>query len=83
MCMFSERLQILISPEQRRRLEAEARRRGTSVAAVIRESVDVHLGTPAGGARADAIAAIRAFHGRALSPAQIERIVEQERAEVG
>lgn len=83
MCMFSERLQILVSPEQRRRLEAEARRRGTSVAALIRESVDVHLGTPTGGVRADAIAEIRALRGRALPPEEIERLVERERTGAG
>jgi len=41
--MFSERLQILVSPAQRRRLEAEARRRGLSVAALVREAIDVRV----------------------------------------
>src|ERR1700736_293743 len=43
-CMLNERLQILIRPDQRRRLEAEARRRGTSVAALVREAVDSRFG---------------------------------------
>jgi hypothetical protein len=46
MHMFSERLQILVSPEQRRRLEAEAASRGTSVASVIRDAVDERLRGP-------------------------------------
>ena len=79
MCMFSERLQILISPEQRRRLETEARRRGTSVAALIREAVDLHLGPPARGERQRAIAGIRMMHGRPLSPEELEGLVEQDR----
>jgi len=40
MCMLSERLQILLDPERRRRLEAEAAARGSSVAALIREAID-------------------------------------------
>ncbi len=40
MCMFSERLQVLIDPAQRRRLEAEAEARGSSVAALIRQAID-------------------------------------------
>lgn len=41
--MFSERLQILVSLEQRRRLEIEAKARGTSVSAVIRDAIDTTL----------------------------------------
>lgn len=40
MCMFSERFQILISPEQRSRLEQESKARGVSVAALVREAID-------------------------------------------
>lgn len=43
MCMFSERLQILIDPARRRRLEVEASQRGTSVAALIREAIDARF----------------------------------------
>ena len=42
--MYSERLQILVTPEQRRMLEAEARRRGVSVAAVEPDSPAVAAG---------------------------------------
>ena len=40
MCMFSERTQVLLSPEQLARLKRIAARDGKSVGAVIREAVD-------------------------------------------
>ncbi len=77
--MFSERLQILVSPEQRRRLEAESRRRGTSVSGLVREAVDQHLGTVAREERIRAVDEIRAMRGRFLPPQELERLVEEER----
>lgn len=46
MCMYERRFQILIDEERYRRLVAQARERKLSVAAVIREAIDVAL--PAG-----------------------------------
>ena len=40
MCMFSERTQVLLSPEQLARLKRIAEREGSSVGAVIRDAVD-------------------------------------------
>jgi predicted DNA-binding protein len=40
MCMFSERTQVLLSPEQLARLKRIAARDGKSVGAVIRDAVD-------------------------------------------
>ena len=40
MCMFSERTQVLLSPEQLARLKRIAARDGKSVGSVIREAVD-------------------------------------------
>jgi hypothetical protein len=77
--MYSERLQILVTPEQRKRWDLEARRRGTSVAGLIRESVDRELGSPDGVNRASAVDAIRAMRGRFLSPDELDRLVEEER----
>ncbi len=78
--MYSERLQLLVSPEQRRRLEQEARRRGTSVASVIRDAVDTHLGGPTQEERRAAFERIRARHGgHFLTPEEINRIVGEER----
>ena len=55
MSMFSERLQVLIDVDQRERLENEARARGTSVATLVREAIDLtfppsHLGRHAAAA---------------------------------
>ena len=41
--MFSERTQVLLSPEQVRRLKRLAARDGRSVGAVIREAVDAFV----------------------------------------
>lgn len=40
MCMFTERTQVLLSPEQLARLKAIAARDGRSVGSVIRAAVD-------------------------------------------
>ena len=40
MCMFSERTQVLLSREQRERLERLAAREGRSVGSVIREAIE-------------------------------------------
>ena len=47
MCMFSERTQVLLSPEQVERLKRIARREGQSVGAVIRDAVDAYTWSPA------------------------------------
>ncbi|MGH8932701.1 MAG: ribbon-helix-helix protein, CopG family [Egibacteraceae bacterium] len=40
--MLSERTQVLLTPEQRERLERIASRRGVSVGSVIREAIDAY-----------------------------------------
>lgn len=80
MCMYSERLQILVSPEQRRMLEAEARRRGVSVGALIREAVDEHLGIVDRSAREEALERIRGMSGTYAPPDELNRIVEEARS---
>lgn len=57
MSMFPERLQVLIGVEQRERLEREARARGTSVATLVREAIDLSF-PPAHAGRASAAAAV-------------------------
>lgn len=79
MCMLTERFQILFSPEQRKALEKEARRRGISVASLVRRAVDRELGTPDLEARARAVAEIRAMRGRFLAPDELEALIEEER----
>jgi hypothetical protein len=75
--MYSERLQILVSPEQRKMLEAEARRRGVSVAALIRDAVEQQLGMVDRATRQEAIARIRAMQGHYLPADELNRIVEE------
>jgi hypothetical protein len=77
--MFTERFQILLSPEQRAALEREAHRRGISVAALIREAVTQHLGGVDRKARLEAVARIRAMRGRYLPPEELDRVIEEER----
>ncbi|MDP9343820.1 MAG: hypothetical protein M3Q23_17360 [Actinomycetota bacterium] len=79
--MLSERFQILLSTEQRRRLEAEARRRGTSVASLIRDAIDARFGSVSREDRLRAMSEIRGMTGgRFLSPEELNRLVERERA---
>lgn len=47
MSMLTRRLQILLDDKRYRRLEAAARKRRVSVAAVVREAIDRDLGSPA------------------------------------
>ena len=76
MCMFDRRLQILIDEERYRRLEAAARERRLSVAAVIREAIDVAL--PADLARKRAAA--KAIF--AAEPMPVPETVEELKAEL-
>lgn len=56
---FTERTQVLLSPDQRRRLERLARHQGKSVGAVIREAIERH--TPDSAAEPDDLEAIFAL----------------------
>ena len=78
--MLNQRLQLLISPEQRRALDAEAERRDASVASVIREAIDLHLGTTDRSARLRALEEIRAMQGGPfLTPEELNREIAAER----
>jgi hypothetical protein len=81
MRMLKERLQILISAEQRRLLEEEAARRRTSVASVVREAIDAHYGGVAVEQRLRAAEEIAAMNGRFLSPEELEAVIGEERLE--
>jgi hypothetical protein len=82
MRMFSERLQILISKEQRRRLESEAKRRDASVASVIREAIDVQFGGVAVDDKLEALGRIAAMRGApALPPEELRRAIAEAREE--
>lgn len=78
--MFSERIQLLISREQRRRLEQEAKRRGTSVASVVRAAVDAALPGRTHEQRLAALEQIRNMREAVfLTPEEINRLVGEER----
>jgi len=77
--MFTERIQVLLTKAQRRRLEGEARRRQTSVGALIREAIDQRAHTVPVSERRRALEEIRAMRGHFLSVDELERIVDEER----
>jgi predicted DNA-binding protein len=78
--MITERVQILLTPQQRRRLEAEAQRQARSIASLVREAIDARFGTFSPEERLAAVEAIGAMSGgRYLTPEQINRAVEAER----
>jgi ribosome maturation protein Sdo1 len=78
--MITERVQILLTPQQRRRLEGEARRQGRSIASLVREAIDARFGMPGREERLAALDEIRAMKGVPyLTPEQINRAVEEER----
>jgi hypothetical protein len=78
--MITERVQVLLTPQQRRRLEDEARRQARSVASLVREAIDARFGTVSRQERLAAVEAIASMSGgRYLTPEQINRAVEEER----
>lgn len=78
--MLSERLQILVSPEQKRRLESEARAQGTSVGGVIRAAVDAQYTRSPREQRIAAFEAIRKMQAEVPEdPAELERIMDAGR----
>lgn len=80
--MYTERLQILVSKEQRRRLEREARRRKSSVASVIRDAVETQLGGSSRQDRLKAVEAISHLQGAPyLSPEQLAREIDRAHAD--
>ena len=75
-CMFSERLQILLSPAQRRRLEAEARRRKMSVAALVREAIDARVEAVPPDRRATALQRLREQHVPFIPVDELNALIE-------
>lgn len=76
MCMLDRRLQILIDAARYRRLEAVARERRLSVAAVIRDAIDAAL--PADLAKKERAAAALL----AAEPMPVPDTVEELKAEI-
>jgi hypothetical protein len=74
--MYSERLQILLTSDQRRRLQHESKRRKTSVTALIREAVDEHFGVEPEGSKEQAYRSIVARRSRFVAPDKLDELVE-------
>ena len=81
MCMFSERTQVLLSPEQLAHLKRIAARDRRSVGSVIRDAVDAFVGT-APGSRDQALRSILAM-GAPIDdwPVMKEQILRSQRGE--
>jgi len=83
--MLSERLQILVTPEQRQKLETEAARRGESVGALVRQAIDDVYDPVDRGRRRRAFDELRALgernRGVVLSPDELEALIEDARAD--
>ena len=80
--MLTERLQILVTPEQRRRLQSEARERGASVGGLVREAIDARFGAFSRQARVEAVEEIAAMEGgRSIPPDELNRLFEGGRDE--
>ena len=80
--MLNERLQILITSDQRRRLEEEARRRRVSVAGLIREAIYARFGAITPDDRLRAVEEIRGMEsGRFLPPDELGRQSDAEHDE--
>lgn len=77
MCMYSARLQLLLSPEQRRRLEAESRRSRRSVNAIVREAIEARYGAPPREDRLDAARRIGEMRAEHLDPDDLRRLIDQ------
>ena len=77
--MLNHRLQLLIDTEQRRRLDAEARRRGISVGAVVREAIEAQLGGASARERRAAVRAMRDRQptGKPIEPEELRRAIDE------
>jgi hypothetical protein len=75
--MFSERMQILLTPVQRRRVEAEARRRGVSVAAVVREAIDARIDGVPLDRRVAALERLRSRRVPFVPPARLDELIDE------
>lgn len=77
--MLTDRLQILVTQEQRRRLEAHAGHLGVSVGKVVRDAIDETLGAATPDARLRAAEEIVAMGAAFTPPEELERILDEER----
>ena len=76
--MLGERLQVLVSREQRQRLESEAVRRNASVGSLVREAIDARYGVVTREERVCAVEEIAAMRGTFLEPEELARVIDEE-----
>lgn len=81
MSTYSERLQLLLTPALRERLEVESRRRGVSMAGVVREAIDAGLMRVAREGRMRTVAEIGERRAAFVPVDELERIVASKREE--
>lgn len=73
--MYSERMQILISPDQRRRLESEAQRTGASMASLVRDAVDARFDSPTREERIEAARRTASRSAELPSPEELKELI--------
>ena len=79
MSMLTERLQILVTRQQRRRLATEAQRRGSSVGELVRQAIDSIVGEVSAEERQRAVEEIaRMEPGKFVGPDELDRLIESE-----
>ena len=83
--MTLERVQVLLRPDQRRRLAEEARRRETSVTALVREALDEKYPEGDGpyrlsrAERRRAVDEIFAMNAKLPPPKELQRLIDETR----
>lgn len=75
--MYSERLQVLLSTEQRRLLDEESRRTGLSAAALIRDAIEARYGAAGAPERRAAVARMRQRTAPAPQPAELRDMLAE------
>lgn len=79
MSMLTKRLQVLVTPQQRRRLATEARRRGSSVGELVREAIDSIVGGVSSEERQRAVEEIARMEPRKfVGPDELDRLIDSE-----
>lgn len=74
--MYSERVQILLSPEQRKRLEDEARRSGSSIAALVRDAIDARFAGVTREQRMEAVKRMTSRSAEFIPPDELEELID-------
>lgn len=76
MSMYTQRLRVLITSGQRRRFDAEAKRRGSRVATIVRDAIDTTLSGTTHEERIRAVETIKAMKGKHQPVEEIEAATE-------